>query len=110
MNGQSHGLFFLDSGSPYSMVSRKLVSPDGLPATFHGAQGGQAVKLPANPVTFRLGDRHLMDFDSATFDATGISSRSGTEVAGAIGFSLLRDMVLTVDYRAGMVKFTRQTR
>jgi hypothetical protein len=104
INGHGNGHFILDSGSPYSMVSRKLLTEGGRPATFAGAQGAQDVRVPSAPVTVRLGNLHLMDFEYAILDTSEISSRNGTEIAGAIGFSLLRNLTLTVDYRNGMVK------
>jgi hypothetical protein len=82
INAHAEGYFILDSGSPYSMISRKLVSQDGRAATFEGAQGGQQVAVPSPPLTIRLGTKHLMDFKYATFDAAEISSRNGTEIAG----------------------------
>jgi hypothetical protein len=110
INGHADGYFVLDSGSPYSMVSGKLLPQDGRPATFTGAQGDQVVALHSTPVSIQLGQRHLMDFEYATFDSTGISLRNGTEIAGAIGYSLLRDRTLTIDYRAGMVKLSNSGR
>jgi tetratricopeptide (TPR) repeat protein len=104
VNGHANGYFILDSGSPYTMVSRKLLSEHGRPATFSGAQGGQDVAVPSTPVSIRLGNRRLMGFEYATFDTSAISSRNGTEIAGAIGYSVLRNLTVTVNYRDGMVK------
>ena len=110
VNGHADGYFILDSGSPFTMISRKLMCEEGSPATFTGAQGSQAVLLPRGPVNIRLGNWRLTESDYATFDSSEISSRYGTEIAGAIGFSVLRDMSLTVDYRSGMVKLAKSVR
>ncbi len=104
VNGKAEGYFVLDSGSRYSMISNKLVSQGGRAGVFAGAQGPQDVTVPSTPVGIRLGQRSLMDFEYATFDPTGISAQNGVEIAGAIGYSLLRDLTLTVDYRAGVVQ------
>jgi len=110
VNGSADGYFVLDTGSAYSMVSRKLVPQEGRPAVFEGAQGAQKVAVLSSPLGIRLGDLHLVDFESAVFDTAGISARNGTEIAGAIGYSLLRDLTLTVDYRAGLVKLAKPGR
>jgi hypothetical protein len=52
----------------------------------------------------------MLDFDYATLDTDEISARNGTELAGAIGYCVLRDFALTVDYRAGLVKLSRPGR
>jgi hypothetical protein len=110
INGHSDGYFVLDSGSPFSMVSSKLVPQEGRRAIFRGSQGDQAVALHSAPVSIQLGSRHLMDFEYATFDSTGVSLRNGTEIVGAIGYSLLRDRILTIDYRAGTVRLSNSER
>lgn len=110
VNGHADGYFVLDSGSPYSLISRKLVPRDGRSAVFAGAQGPQDVAVPAAPLNIRFGAQHLVDFDYATFDTTEISERAGTEIAGVIGFSILRNVSLTVDYRDGLVEFGKPRR
>jgi hypothetical protein len=104
VNGKAEGYFVLDTGSRYSMISNKLVSQSGRAGVFAGAQGRQDVTVPSTPVDIRLGQRSLMDFEYATFDPTDISEQNGVEIVGAIGYSLLRDLTLTVDYRAGVVQ------
>jgi hypothetical protein len=110
VNGHADGYFVLDSGSPYSLISRQLVPQDGRFAVFTGAQGGQDVAVPAAPLNIRFGAQHLVDFDYATFDTAEISGRAGTEIAGVIGFSILRNVSLTVDYRDGLVGFGKPHR
>ena len=110
INGRADGYFVIDSGSRYTMLSCKLVPQPGSPATFHGAQGDQDVSVPSSPVNIRLGDKHLVDFEYATFDTSEISSRNGVEISGAIGYSLIRNFALTVDFRHGLVNFTKSGR
>jgi tetratricopeptide (TPR) repeat protein len=106
VGGHGEGYFILDTGSPYTMISQKLVPQSGRTAMMTGAQGYQHVALPADPVTLRLGSRHLWGFEYATLDTEKISSSSGTSIAGAIGYSLLRNLSLTINYRAGLVKLS----
>jgi hypothetical protein len=69
-----------------------------------GAEGDQALAVPSTPVALRLGALHMWGFQYATLDTDKISSSNGTAIAGAIGYSLVRDLSLTVNYRAGLVK------
>lgn len=105
VNGHGDGYFILDTGSPYTLISRKLMPRSGRAAVMTGTQGDQPVALPAVPVALQLGSQHLWGFEYATLDTDGISSNTGASIAGAIGYSLLRDMSLTVNYRSGLVKF-----
>ena len=104
VNGKAGGYFVLDSGSRYTMISNKLVPQGGRAGLFAGAQGRQDITVPSTPVGIRLGQRSLIGFEYATFDPTYISAQNGVEIAGAIGYSLMRDLTLTVDYRAGVVQ------
>jgi hypothetical protein len=39
------------------------------------------------------------------FDTTGISNSSGVEISGMLGFSMLYQMEVKIDYRDGLVDF-----
>ncbi len=104
VSGHGEGYFILDTGSPYTLISRKLMPRSGRAEKMTGAQGDQAVALQSTPVALRLGARHLWGFEYATLDTDEISSNNGAAIAGAIGYSLLREVSLTVNYRAGLVK------
>lgn len=105
VDGHGEGCFILDSGSPYTLISQRLMTRSGHTTQMTGAQGDQAVVLPSSPVALRLGDKHLWGFEYATLDTGELSASNGTAIAGAIGYSLLRDLSLTVNYRSGLVKF-----
>lgn len=62
-----------------------------------GAQGDQQVAIPVAAVALQIGTRHLWGFEYATLDTGKLRS-------GAIGYLLWRELSLTVDYRAGLVK------
>jgi hypothetical protein len=74
-----------------------------------GSPAGQH-PMPTNGSIRSRRGRNMLDFDCATLDTDEISARNGTEIAGAIGYSVLRDFALTVDYRAGLVKLSRPGR
>jgi tetratricopeptide (TPR) repeat protein len=104
VNGHGEGYFILDTGSPYTLISQMLMPRSGRATTMAGAEGDQALAVPSTPVALRLGALHMWGFQYATLDTDKISSSNGTAIAGAIGYSLVRDLSLTVNYRAGLVK------
>ena len=104
VEGRVQGYFIIDSGSPCSLVSRKLVFADGTRAGFAGAQGEQEVRALARRVTIRIGSQGLVETAPVSFDNSEMNARYGTEIAGALGYSLLRNVTLSVDYRNGLVK------
>jgi predicted aspartyl protease len=105
VNGSADGYFILDSGAPYSLVSRKLLQRgEGSIREAKGIQGSQELQVPSAPVSIQLGNRHFFDFQYATLDTDEISARNGTEITGSIGLSMLLDLALTIDYRDGWVK------
>jgi tetratricopeptide (TPR) repeat protein len=110
VNGSGEGYFILDTGSPFTLISRKLMPKAGRSVLMEGVQGQQELAVPGTPVTLQLGDRHLWGFEYATLDTDAISASNGTAIAGAIGYSLLRDLSLTVDYHDGLVKLGKPGR
>jgi hypothetical protein len=111
INGTADGYFILDSGAPYSLVSRKLLQRgEGSIREAKGIQGSQELQVPSAPVSIQLGNKHFFDFQYATLDTDEISARNGTEITGSIGLSVLRDVALTIDYRDGWVKLGKPGR
>jgi hypothetical protein len=43
--------------------------------------------------------------DIVAFDTAGMSNSAGTEISGTLGFSMLYQMQLKIDYRDGLVDF-----
>ena len=108
INGHAQKYFLIDSGSPYSLISRSLIFHDGASASFEGAQGRQIVSVQSAPVTIQIGDQSIVETRYASFDNYDLSARYGTEIAGVLGYSFLRAFTLTFDYRAGLVRFEKR--
>jgi aspartyl protease len=106
IHGHAQGYFVIDSGSHCSLISGTLVFQDGARAEFAGAQGKQEVSVLAAPVAIRIGGRSVLESSYATFHNSELSARLGTEIAGVLGYSFLRDSALTIDYRAGLANLT----
>lgn len=43
--------------------------------------------------------------DLTSFDLSGISKGTGTEISGILGFTTLRMFTIKIDYRDGLVNF-----
>ena len=108
VDGRVEGYFIIDSGSPCSFVSSKVVFDEGNSAEFSGAQGKQDVRALGRSITIRIGGRSLVERTPAKFDNSELSARYGTEITGAVGYSLLRNLALSIDYRTGVVRFDRR--
>ncbi len=98
--------FMLDTGSAHSVVADSIASdPRGRGAGLHGAQGEiPGYHLP--PLTFQLGGGAWRDPDPVAVDLQQLSHQQGVEISGAIGYSLLRRAVLTIDYRDGLIQLS----
>ncbi|HEY7337630.1 MAG TPA: aspartyl protease family protein [Bryobacteraceae bacterium] len=107
VDGRAGGYFIVDSGSPCSLVSSKVVFDEGASTEFSGVQGKQDIRALGRSITIRIGSRSLVETTPAKFDNSGLSARYGTEITGAIGYSLLRNLALSIDYRTGVVRFER---
>jgi hypothetical protein len=110
VNGYGEGCFIVDSGVPYSLISSKLLPGGGRTSFAAGVQGSQTLALRHEPFSIRLGAKHFFDSEYATLDTETLSSRIGTEIGGSIGFSLLRDVAWTIDYRDGWIKLEKPDR
>jgi hypothetical protein len=110
LNGGDPEFFILDSGAPQSVVSDRLVPAVGRTVLVGGMQGAQLAVLPSRPVSIRLGNESLLDFHYAALDTTAISEHNGIEIGGALGFSVLRELAMTIDYSSGRIAVSRAGR
>jgi hypothetical protein len=46
-----------------------------------------------------------LELDLAIYPNFGLSHAFGTEIAGLLGFPVLRQMIIDIDYRDGLVRF-----
>jgi len=107
INGQAEGNFILDTGSAISLISHVMLAGSGRTTRLEGAQGQQEVVRGSTPVSFRVGSQRFLTFDYGTLDTGRISARYRTSIAGVMGYALLREINLMVDFRRGLVKLSR---
>jgi hypothetical protein len=106
--GQQDGYFLLDSGSTYSAVSQDVANR--LPAGrthLLGARGPLDGVSFSRPMRLGVGDAQLADFNPVSLDLTEMSRQEGVEISGIVGFSVVSKLVLTINYRDGLVGFGR---
>jgi hypothetical protein len=105
VNGSGQADFIVDTGSPYTLVSETLARTSGRAGSMRGVQGEFAASFPASAVSLRIDSRSFLEFGYAPIDTSPLSERTGTEIGGVLGVSILRDRALTLNYRDGLVEF-----
>ena len=105
------GYFLLDTGAAYNAISeklnRQLDRSELLASSSVPMQGGTtAMDAPlfADRARLRLGSRELTAGPVVAVDLSAASRYHKLEVSGLIGYPALRDSVLTVNYRDGLVR------
>lgn len=103
-------LFLIDTGSFSNVLStqtaRRLTQMRSDPATHvTGMSGSVAQVYRADKATLQFGRYEQANQDVVTFDLANISRTAGTDVAGILGFNMLRILQVKIDYRDGLVDF-----
>jgi tetratricopeptide (TPR) repeat protein len=104
-------LFLMDTGADHNYISpqeaRKVTKVSEDPDTPVNGLDGRVKKVyRADKATLSFGRYKHEDLDVISFDHFGLSQNSGTEISGTLGFSLLRLLKITIDYRDGLVDFS----
>ncbi|HTC93876.1 MAG TPA: aspartyl protease family protein [Terriglobales bacterium] len=104
-------LFLLDTGANHSYISpeaaREVTGVHEDPDTIvQGLNGKVKNVFRADKVTLSFGPYKHETQDVVSFDLSRISQDAGTEISGTLGFSLLRLLKITIDYRDGLVDFS----
>ncbi len=104
-------LFLIDTGA-----SSNLISPEAARAVtkvrsdsntrVKGLSGSVKEVSRADQAVIQFSRYRQENQDILTIDLSKISKSTGTEVSGVLGFSTLRMMEMTIDYRDGLVDFT----
>jgi hypothetical protein len=102
------GYFLLDTGASYNAVSRTLARQMNLAEAFVPrvglSGGGSAIDAPLiGSLSVRFGAQEIAMTPLVEVDFSTASRYHGLEVAGLLGYPALRDSVLTVSYRDGLV-------
>jgi len=101
--------FILDTGAGQSMLSRHAVKRLKLkssPLREKGLGAGGTVALRSTVVdSLKLADVSLTDREVRVIDQSRISRALGKQIYGIIGYDVLCDYVITIDYKKREVVF-----
>ena len=113
LNDSHEGYFMLDTGAAYNAISTTLARQMNSAAELNRAvpvRGGTA-QTNAHMVTeilrLRVGSRELRAEPALAVDLSLASRYHNLEVSGLLGFPALRNCIVTVDYRQGLVQIDR---
>jgi tetratricopeptide (TPR) repeat protein len=103
-------LFLLDTGSQYSLLSPSAAKEVGQASDFTGMQltgvNGVVRTVPAvSNVSMLIGPVRQTRRNMLVLDTGGLSRNASVEISGIIGFPILRELVLSIDYRDNLVHF-----
>jgi hypothetical protein len=70
-----------------------------------GLNGAVSNVFTADNLTLTFSHFRQPARDVVAFDTSGISNSAGTEISGTLGFAMLFQMQLKIDYRDGLVDF-----
>jgi hypothetical protein len=110
VNNSKFLLFGLDTGAFSNLLSvragrqlSKVSSEDWVKV--HGVNGAVNKVYSSDKATLRFGHFQQSNLGIITLDLSNISRHTGTEVSGFLGFAMLRQLEVELDYRDGLVDF-----
>jgi len=110
VNDSKAMLFGLDTGAFSNLLSvragrlvAKVNSEDRV--QIHGLNGNVDKVYSSENATLRFGHFQQSNLGIITLDLSSVSRHTGTEVSGFLGFAMLRQLEVELDYRDGLVDF-----
>ncbi len=110
VNNSKSMLFGLDTGAFSNLLSvragrqvSKVSSEERV--RVHGVSGAVDKVYSSDEATLRFGHFQQANLGIITLDLSTISQHTGTEVSGFLGFAMLRQLEVELDYRDGLVDF-----
>ncbi len=110
VNNSKFMLFGLDTGAFSNLLSvragrqvSKVSSEERV--RVHGVNGAVDKVYSSDKATLRFGHFQQPNLGIITLDLSTISRHTGTEVSGFLGFAMLRQLEVELDYRDGLVDF-----
>jgi predicted aspartyl protease len=110
LNGKTMRLFIVDTGAFRTSISPEAarevtkVHSDGR-SQVKGISGNVENVFSGDKVVVRFAGLQQESDNMLSFDTSGLSQHMGTDISGFLGFDLLHFLVLSIDYRDGLVDF-----
>ena len=108
--GKTMRLFIVDTGAFRTSISPEAarevtkVHSDGR-SQVKGISGNVENVFSGDKVVVRFAGLQQESDNMLSFDTSGLSQHMGTDISGFLGFDLLHFLVLSIDYRDGLVDF-----
>jgi predicted aspartyl protease len=100
-------LFILDTGADTMLVSpaaaREVTKVETTDASLHGISGKVKNVSQASRMTITFAKVSQQMDEVPAVDTFTLTHRSGVEVSGYIGFPMLRELIISIDYRDNLV-------
>ncbi len=103
-------LFLIDTGSFSNILSTRTAQQvtalrSNPNMQVRGMSGSVSKVYTADKATLQFGRYSQENEDVVALDLANVSRQTGTEVAGILGFRMLRILQIKIDYRDGLVDF-----
>jgi hypothetical protein len=109
IQGQGPFNFVLDTGTLTSSIdlglARRLRLPLGAPREISGAGTSKRAGRRTTVPELAIGSLKVQSLEAVAIDLSGMSGTLGRPLGGVLGFSLLRDRVVQIDYFQRRVRF-----
>ena len=104
-------LFLIDTGATFNSISPEAAREvtkvhSDYYTTIQGLSGNVKKVYSADKAVLQFSHFKQENQDLVTFDLSNISKHTGTEVSGILGFTTLRMLTMTIDYRDGLIDFS----
>jgi hypothetical protein len=108
-------LFLIDTGAQKSMISpaaaREVTQVSSFTnAKVVGINGEVQNMLVADKVSITFAHVTQMNRGLQSFDFSGVSRSAGVDISGIIGFPMLSELVISIDYRDDLIHVTYDPR
>lgn len=113
VNDSEQGLFVVDTGAQGNLISTRVAErvtqmDKDKWAKVTGINGKVKSVYAPSYVDLGFGRFHQPDADVIALDLSTMSRDTGTEISGFLGFSLLSHLDIRIDYRDGLIDFSRR--
>lgn len=113
VNDSEPGLFIVDTGAQANVISSLLASSvtqvdRDSSAKVSGINGKVKKAYVPSYVDLGFGRFHQPGTDVVAIDLSKMSRDTGTEISGLLGFSVLSYLDIRIDYRDGLIDFSRR--
>jgi tetratricopeptide (TPR) repeat protein len=109
VNNSKNMLFGLDTGAFSNILSlragRQVAKVSSDERVRVRGVNGEVKEVYSAKATLRFAHLQQPNFDIVTLDLSKESRQTGTELSGFLGFSMLRQLEIKLDYRDGLVDF-----